>query len=141
MLQTEKLPACIANLDTALGGEECEGMSRRANHARWNAREGVGTIVGMLSLNHVEGAFLLLVGSEALGYARPMFDFCQRWHMLSLTFCLVEWQNKLYLSLTIVVVPSLSGQGLCVSAPPPPLPTVHVPNRASSLSRCQATCQ
>ena len=56
MLQTEKLPACIANLDTALGGEECEGMSRRANHARWNAREGVGTIVGMLSLNHVEGA-------------------------------------------------------------------------------------
>jgi uncharacterized MAPEG superfamily protein len=56
MLQTEKLPACIANLDTALGGEEIEGMSRRANHARWNAREGVGTIVGMLSLNHVEGA-------------------------------------------------------------------------------------
>ena len=50
VLQTEKLPACIANLDTALGGEECEGMSRRANHARWNAREGVGTIVGMLRL-------------------------------------------------------------------------------------------
>ena len=26
--------------------------------ARWNAREGVGTIVGMLSLNHEEGVFL-----------------------------------------------------------------------------------